>query len=347
MRDYWRGCLIALIGLVLAACSKPATDAAPPAPSASVADTHETVADDEEAKEGDPCSVLAPKEVEAVLGQPLGTPPFVNPSDDKSREQTCRYVGNDLREVDVEVTWTGATMVWKMLGMVQGALNQHMKGMVKLADGTELAGEWDEARVQGCCTFMALLGDQIVEVNVAGSKAAIKDAATLADAALKRIGKPLAIKGSDNTAAASSFFVAHRPAPRGACDLVSRAEAESLIGPLAGEPKADANTCHYALPATHNLNWFVDLKIRWEGGYREFRESADMSASVAGGFGLKESDQVSDELAKVLGPASWEAMHVSIAGFSAVKKDVLISADTRTSKSGDAAKLVAKAMSKI
>jgi hypothetical protein len=347
MRDFRRVCWIASIGLVLVACSKPAPDAAPATPAASVADTHETVADDEEAKDGDPCSLLEPKEVEAVLGQPLGTPPFVNPPDDKSRDHACRYVGNDLREVDVEVTWSGATMVWKMFGMVQGALNQHMKGMLKLADGTELAGEWDEARVQGCCTFMALLADQIVEVNVAGSKASIKDAAALADAALKRIGKPLAIKGADSSAAAAKFFATHRPAPRGPCDLVSRAEAELLIGPLAGDPKADGTTCHYALPATNNLNWFVDLKIRWEGGYRELRESADLSASVAGGFGLKESDQLSDELTKALGPVSWESMHTSIAGFSAVKRDVMISADTRTGKSGDAVKLVAKAMSKI
>lgn len=346
MRNFWRVYLIASIGLVLAACSKPAPPAASPAPSASVADTHETVADDEDVKEGDACSLLEPKEVEAVLGQPLGTPPFVDTADD-ARDKRCHYVGNDLHGLTVDVTWSGATMVWKMLGAVQGALNQRMKGMLKLADGTELAGEWDEARVQGCCTFMALLGDQIVEVNVAGSKASIKDAAALADAALKRIGKPLAIKGSTDKTTVTQFFAARRPAPRGACDLVSRAEAESLVGPMAGAPVASGNTCHYPLPATNNLNWFVDLNIRWEGGYREIRESTDMSASIAGGFGLKESDQLPDELAKQLGPVSWEAMHTSIAGFSAVKKDVLISADTRTSKSGAAVKLVAKAMSKI
>ena len=173
MRDFWPVCWIVSIGLVLAACSKPAPDAAPATPAASVAGTHETVADDEEAKDGDPCRLLEHKEVEAVLGQPLGTPP---------------------------------------------------------------------------------LADQIVEVNVAGSKAFIQDAATLADAALKRIGKPLAINGSGSTAA----------------------------------------------HPTHHLNWFGDLTIRWEGGYRELRESADLSASVAGGFGLQESGQLSDELAKAL-----------------------------------------------
>ncbi len=346
MRDFKRVCLIASFGLVLAACSKPGSDPAQSAPAASVADTHETVADDEEAKEGDPCSLLEPKEVEAVLGQPLGTPPFVDTASD-ARDKGCQYVGNDLQGLSVDVTWSGATMVWKMFSMVQGALNQHMKGMLKLADGTELAGEWDEARVQGCCTFMALLGDQIVAVNVAGSKAVIKDAAALADAALKRIDKPLAIQGLDSTSAAAKFFAAHRPTPRGACDLVSRAEAEILVGPLAGDPKSNGNTCHYPLPATNNLNWSVDLNVRWEGGYRELRESADLSDNIAGGFGLKGSNQLSDELVKVLGPVSWEAMHLSVGGLSAVKKDVLISADTRTSKSGDAVKLVALAMSKI
>lgn len=348
MRNFWRLCLMALLGLALAACSKPGSEAGKTASSVAAADTHETVADDEDEKpEGDPCSVLEAKEVEAVLGQPLGTPPFVNAPDERSRENACRYVGNDLREVDVEVTWSGAAMIWKMYGTVQGALNQRMKGMLKLADGTELAGEWDEARVQGCCTLMAMLADQIVEVNVAGSKAGIKEAASLADAALKRIGKPLAVKGADHTAAAQAFFAAHRPARRGPCDLVSRAEAESLVGPLTSAPEPKGDTCHYALPVTNNINWFVDLGVRWEGGYREFRESADLSDSIAGGFGLKGSDQLSDELAKALGAVSWEAMHVSVGEFSAVKKDVLISADTRTSKSGDAAKLIAKAMSKI
>jgi hypothetical protein len=222
-----------------------------------------------------------------------------------------------------------------------------MKGMLKLADGTELAGEWDEARVQNCCTFMALRGDQMVVVNVAGSKAGIKDAASLADAALKRIDKPLAIQGAANAAAAKAFFTAHRPAPRGVCELVSREEAESLVGPLSGAPVAGDNSCRYPLPARGNFNVFVDLKVRWEGGYRELRENAGIANSIGGGLGLKALEQPPEDMAAAVGPVTWEAMHMSIGNFQAVKKDVLISTDNRTAPSWAAEKLVARAMSKI
>src|SRR5437868_4886961 len=75
----------------------------------------------------------------------------------------------------------------KTYGAFQGLVDQHAKGLVHLADGTDLAGEWDEARVLGCCSFAALRGDQLVTVNVGGSKATIAVAASLADAALKRL----------------------------------------------------------------------------------------------------------------------------------------------------------------
>ena len=347
MRDTWRWYVLASAVCLAMGCSKPGPNAPVPSTASSGA-VHESVEDDEdEVKEGDPCSLLEPKEVEAVLGQPLAVPPHVNAPDEASRDTGCHYMGADLREVKVDVTWSGASMVWNMLTKVQGAINQHMKGMLKLADGTELAGEWDEARVQGCCTFMALRGDQMIEVDVAGSKADIPAAAGLADAAFKRIDNPLAIKGSEHTAAAEVFQKAHRPAPRGACELVSRAEAEGLIGPLSADPKADGSVCHYQLPPVNGLNRFVDLKIRWQGGYRELRENASMANDIGSGFGLKALEQLPEDLAKLVGPASWEAMHMSVGSFEAVKKDVMISTDNRTAPTGDAEKMVAKALSKI
>lgn len=336
---------IAAMVFILAACSKPgaptpatASDARTKPP----ADTHETITEEEAAGEGDPCSLLEPKEVEAVLGEPLATPAFTKLPDETPRAAGCHYVGADMREVVVDVTWSGAAMIWKMLGMVQGAINQQAKGMVKLADGTDLAGEWDEARVRGCCTFMAMRGDQIVDVDVAGSKAGIKEAAALADSALKRIDKPLALRSADGSAAAK-FYAATRPKHRAACDLLSRADAEALLGPLAGTPQADGDKCHYELPPNGPLKRFVELSAQWQGGYRDLREAVDLQTGVTGAMGVSVSQELPEEL-KSSGPPGWEGFVLGIDRFSAVKKDVLIQAGTRTSKQGDAVRLVAKAI---
>ncbi|MFO1467239.1 MAG: hypothetical protein U1F35_12520 [Steroidobacteraceae bacterium] len=339
------GTLIAAMVIILAACSKPGAPA--PATAANsratpAADAHETITEEEAEGEGAPCSLLEPKEVEAVLGEPLATPAFTRLPDEKPRVAGCHYVGADLREVVVDVTWSGAAMIWKMLGMVQGAIDQHAKGLVKLADGTELAGEWDEARVRGCCTFMAMRGDQIVEVDVAGSRAGIKEAASLADSALKRIDKPLALRSADGSAAAK-FYAATRPKHRTACDLLSRADAEALLGPLAAAPQADGDKCHYELPPNGPLKRFVELSVQWQGGYRDLREAADLQKGVTGAMGMSVSQELPEEL-KSSGPPGWEGFVVGIDRFSAVKKDVLIQAGTRTSKQGDAEKLVAKAI---
>ena len=347
MRIQWNLAVVALIGVSLLGCSKPAGESAASKLPAATADRHATVADDEDKGDGDPCSLLVATEVEAVLGESLGTPPFVDTDDSASRDQACRYVGNDLREVRVEVTWSGANMVWNMLGRLQGAINQQAKGMLKLADGSELSGEWDEARVQGCCQFMALRGDQIVAVDVAGSKAGIAQAARLVDAALKRIDQPPAVRGSEQAAAAAAFFRAHRPAPRGACELVGRTEAEELIGPLLEDPKPEGDKCRYSLPRFNHLDRFVELRYRWQEGYRTLRDSGALADRVAAGMGLGGSDHLSEEMARAVGPASWEAVHETIGEFSAVKRDVMISADTRTGKPGDAQKLIARAMSKL
>ena len=115
--------------------------------------------------------------------------------------------------------------------------------MLKLSDGSELTGEWDEAKVNNCCTFIVMRGDQLVTVSVAGSDATLEQAAAIADAALKRIDSPLKIDGTAGVAAAVARD-ASRPKERDPCSLVSRAEAETALeAPLAKDPVVEGDTC--------------------------------------------------------------------------------------------------------
>ena len=98
-----------------------------------------------------PCSLLEPKEVEAVLGGTLVGPPYrfnktgkAGPAPDGD---ACRYETADYHFVEIEVEWKGGAQMMKMYGTVQNLADQKMKGVLKLGDGSELTGEWDEAKV--------------------------------------------------------------------------------------------------------------------------------------------------------------------------------------------------------
>jgi len=150
-----------------------------------------------------PCSLLEPREVEAVLGGTLVGPPY---RFDKTGKQgpaadgdACRYETAAYHFVEIEVEWTGGARMMKMYGTVQNLVDQKMKGMLKLGDGSELTGEWDEAKVVNCCTFIAMRGDQVVTVDIAGSHATLEQAARIADAALKRISWRWRSASSDET----------------------------------------------------------------------------------------------------------------------------------------------------
>ena len=186
--------LASLAAILLVACGKKAADAgrgtvAAAGPRHSTADAGH-----------DPCSLLEPKDVEAALGGGLAGPPYRfkragdhwGPADDGD---ACRYEGANRHFVQIEVEWEGGAQTMNMYGTVQSLADQKQKGVLKLSDGSELTGEWDEAKVDNCCTFIAMRGDQLVTVDIAGRTQRWNRPAAIADAALKRIDKPLTIDG--------------------------------------------------------------------------------------------------------------------------------------------------------
>lgn len=341
--------LASLTAILAVACGKktaeiPGTDtvAAKGAGAASVAEA-----------EHNPCSLLEPKDLEAALGGSLVGPAYRfsstsgrgGPVEDGD---ACRYEGANHRFIQVEVEWEGGAKILHMYGTVQSLADQKLKGVLKLGDGSELAGEWDEAKVVNCCTFIAMRGDQLVTVDVAGSNATLEQAAGIADAALKRIDKPLPVNVTAGVAAAIARDAA-RPKPRDPCSLVSRAEAEAVMeAPLAKDPEVDGDTCTYVATG----NWAIPLKVRWRDGNPEFREHAALVAGMSKLFaGGGDASQDRKESAPPPDPAltgPWEAAQNAAGEFWAVKNDILIKADSRGARKQEHARnLVAAAMSKL
>jgi hypothetical protein len=225
-----------------------------------------------------------------------------------------------------------------------------VKGVLKLGDGSELTGEWDEAKVVNCCTFIAMRGDQLVTVDIAGSNATLEQAGGIADAALKRIDKPLKVNTTKGVAAAIARD-ATRPKERDPCSLVSRAEVEAAVeAPLAKDPVAEGSQCTYVY--TDKLPWTIVLDMHWRNRFAQYRERAGLTASVRNAIASDVATSPSTQDAAAPNPAlsgPWEAANVSMMEFWAVKKDVLI----KTDSAGDnkrlehARKLVAAAMSKL
>jgi len=338
---------IALVAVTLASCGRSAS---------SQEQSKATPPRVESTATRDACSLLEPKEVEAVLGASLATPPFLSrdglPTYDGS---ACQYEDANLHNITIDVEWDGGATVFKMSGALQSLVNQTAaKGLVHLAEGADVAGEWDEARVIGCCSFVALRGDQMVTVDVGGSKAPMAAAATLADMAIKRLDHVLAIRGLPNVKAAMAFESAHRPKRIDPCALVSRAEAEAIVGKLEGEPTPNDDRCVYQHVIEGAFGPTYVVKVRWTGGFSDFRLQNDVSATFTKGFTKNmpiasdrkeafESALIGGELAN---PA-WDVANFSITGLSAVKKDVSVSIEPQGGSREDTIKLMEKAMSKF
>ena len=306
--------------------------------------------------EHDVCSLLDGKEVEVVLGAPLIAPPFhLQEGTPRRGGASCGYEDVNFHGIVVEVSWSGGAEVWKMWGSVQSMVDQApaSKGMLHLADGSDIAGEWDEARVLTCCTFMALRGDQTVSVDVGSTPTVtIQQAAKLADVALKRLDKPLPIDGDKGVQPAIDYRAAHGPKPVDPCSLLSRADAESVMGPLAGDPHSQGDTCTY--PRGNRVA--VELKVRWTGGFRELRETSAMTPSLAAGLlrGLpsspdeKQAGQKTPAGSAPEANPAWEASGpTGPFSNSAVRHDVMVTIDSMGLSPDQRLAVLAKAMSKF
>lgn len=240
----------------------------------------------------------------------------------------------------------------KLLG---GAPTESAKQAFKMDDGTELAGEWDEASLtaMNCCIFNALRADQMITIDFTGSEATLPQAASLVDAAYKRIDKPLKLDGGANVDAAIAFLKT-RPKRMSACSVLSRSEAEAILGPLIAAPVAHdddhtgtSTSCEYQVPPEKGIARSYELKYRWDGGYYDIRTDAHtvrLTGMAMGGAATK----TDTPLPATGAPGDpWERAGIFYNDFVALKKDVEVKIDKRGLDEGKVKALVAAAMRKF
>ncbi len=329
------------VSLALAACGKSDVPAA-----VAVADAGTTNAFSQlgtPVLQFDPCSLLSVAEAEAALGTRLAVPPYRTSEGQAARGgapaadgDTCYYATADFHNLHVTAAEHGAPQVLATLRKINGLVKKQSGKEVVLSKGTNLDGDWDDAELIACCRLMAVKGERGVTVDIGGSKATLAQAATLADAALKRFDKPLPIDGTA-AAGAARTLMARRPQLDAPCAMLTRAAAEAIVGPLSAEPIARRDACelHGAKGA------FAWQLADAAGGYAAMRK---MSASQGGDAGAiarragrddlnDQSRGVLQNLAggldlKPLDNPAWDQGVVSMRGLYVVKKDVRIGCST-------------------
>ncbi|HEY1491793.1 MAG TPA: hypothetical protein VGF35_04140 [Steroidobacteraceae bacterium] len=369
--------LATLSGAVLCGCSHkqppPHTAAVPPPPPFASSSSQ-----DEGDDTRDPCSLLDPKEVEAVLGEPLAVPPFRVGSGGVGAHVSgsdCMYETKSFRYLTVSATYEGGQQEYSLTQMVKSQLkggrgsediahNVHQN--FQLDDGTELSGEWDEASLtpMNCCIFNALRGDQLLSIDFTGTRASLKQVAPLVDSALKRMDKPLHINGNAGVAAARTLDQT-RPKPVDVCSLLTRQEVEAIVGPLGADPVAYGHeSCTYDMPRTPGtVPLEYEVKVRWRNGYYQWRSDRHVSNIALGAVGQTARDVMQQMGAPV--PKAPEAEHQSEAGgtpaaadpaesvsddgmnYVLVKRDALIEVNSRFVDKERAKALVTAVAAKI
>ena len=291
----------------------------------------------------DPCSLLSAAEVEAALGTRLAVPPYRTSAGQADRGgapmadgDTCYYATADFHNIHVTAAERGAPQVLATLRKINGLVKKQSGKEVVLSKGTNLDGDWDDAELIACCRLMAVKDERGVTVDIGGSKATLAQAATLADAALKRFDKPLAIDGTA-AAAAARTLMARRPQLEAPCALLTRAAAEAIVGPLSAEPIARRDACEL-----HGAKGVFAWQVAdASGGYAAMRKMASSQGGDAGAVARRagagdlndQSRGVLQNLAgglelRPLDNPAWEQGVVSMRGLYVVRKDVRIGCST-------------------
>jgi hypothetical protein len=331
-----------LLCAVLAGCSGKPPPGAGTVPARSSDQPPMAQSDTNEFHHDDPCSLLDPKEVEAVFGGPLGTAPYRGSNDNPVPDGSdCVYRSANFQSIILSVDFEGGQQSYHVGDFVgnlvkgSGALNEKTKKAMVSEDGSEISGEWDEAKLTAftCCVFNALRADQMISIDFTGSSATLKQAAGLVDAAFKRIDKPLPLDGGANVQAAKAFLKT-RPARRDPCSVLSQAEAEVILGKLIAPPVATNDSCSYELPAQdQGMRQIYELRYRWTGGNYDFRtelHAANMGGTALGTMEFTSTTQ--QQVADAPAPAGTDAKAAPSAatggtGFHTVTTTTTVSVD--------------------
>ena len=347
--------ILALAIAVLAGCSRSPA----PAEGSAVAATAQVNNNDND----DPCQLLQVAEVEAVLGS-LAGPPYRSDVDKPDpRGDSCRYVGQDLHSIRLSVSRTEGPALLKMMGLPGALLKQlPVPGKVPAgilpADST-FAGDWDDIRVIGCCTINVFLGEAMVGIDFIGSRGTRLQGVTLVNKALQRLDKPIStIDGRAGISLAMQRNLARQKHPT-VCQLVTRAEAEMLLGAkLTADPSADDDKCSYRYTGsksfinekggmdTRAAEKTVSVTVSWTYGFENFRLDREIAGQAVRTVSQVGAVGAATPTDKPIGPWDDAVMDHLAMLFKAVKKDISV----KVNADGDAElaeKFATKAMEKL
>jgi hypothetical protein len=219
-------------------------------------------------RDQDSCRSLAPTEAEPYVG-PLATPPYRYDDADAAPNPAggaCMYRGRDGRGVIVTVSRAaGAGQIGKVVTGTPKTIAGPQSAGAQLMSGP--TGPWDRSWWSPMGTLTVWKGDAQIMVDVSASEAGQPGAIDLAKRIIGRLDHPLDYDG------ARAAALAPKPHPRlaSACDLIPRARAEQILGPLDGNPVADRDgtECTYKVKRTGDPRSYP-MSVTWSGGYRAF-----------------------------------------------------------------------------
>jgi hypothetical protein len=302
----------------------------------------------------DPCRLLEPKEVEVVLGAPLAFAPYrggqaIGDSAAMPQEDgdACWYFSTNNQNVVVQAEWKDAGAINAAVGGYAEKVDKASKGMLKLQDGTELTGYWDEAKVVSHCALEALQGDSMVSIDFCGSlKTTVEQAGKLANKALPRLSKPLDISGLTGQKAGeqrlAGLYKSEDP-----CSLFSAADITKLLGAPKGEPERSGDDCTYVYKNASGRQIMFNATTTLRNGYRSFRRDNSNFAGFLNTLDQEATDAGMNIKAKAGVEGPWEAAVDSPMGFNTVRHDAQISIRHSGMSQKELAAIIGNAYTKI
>lgn len=122
------------------------------------------------------CGLLARTEVQEAIGALIGEPESPPEDAADTAETRCLWRGADDRMIALSASGEGGA--------------ERIAAIEPYA-ALEIAGEWDQARLQGCCLLHAVKDEALLSLDFSSARIDLAGAATLMNAAIARVREPL------------------------------------------------------------------------------------------------------------------------------------------------------------
>lgn len=267
----------------------------------------------------DPCTLVSGAEIEAQIG-PLREPPFRvdhNRRPDPGGEG-CFYRARDGRNVTILADWESGAMGFQMLAGSGTEVGDILYGYDAATDTLE--GDWDKVGY-AYGQFIALKDTVSVQVDPFGSRIGLPGAVRLTSLAIGRIYSPLAYDGAKATRARPET----RIVDRNPCDLVTRQEAEPLLGPLIEDPRPseDGTGCDFVTDKEmFGEQVIFTLQVQWTDGFYALGQERGAIGDAARAMAVHVDPDIPTLSEEAVGESEpWDERITLLGGVIAVVKD--------------------------